>query len=210
VIAQLDQAIRRALDPDRERRPASARAFAAELKRAIEACGDPMSATEIQAHVANWLEPNLARRSRDLAALVGRVRDQRAPDEEDEPATVPVEARPTVDGVRLRDVSFVVQDQQGPTTEELDAAPTLENVTATSVPAFETQVDPVTVPMPSTPMRPPAARAEAPPQPLLPPGQVTVRLPPVVEPEPTHSWVPHIVVALVAIVIGVIAAFFLS
>jgi serine/threonine-protein kinase len=209
VMTQLDQVVRRALDPDRERRPASARAFATELRRAIEPCGDPMSPTEIQTHINLWLEPSLARRSRDLAALIGRARVGDAPPrEDDDPETVPITPQPTLGGARLREVSLVVQDTHGPTTEELDTAPTLENVN----PSGETTVarqpmEPETAPLGSVAFRP---SAPAPPLTESPkPGPVTVVLPSPVEPEPRRDWVPFLVIGLAAIMIGVIAALWL-
>ena len=219
VIAQLDQVIRRALDPDRERRPASARAFAIDLRRAIEACGDPMSPSEIQAHIQLWLGGNVSRHSRDLAAIVGRVRDP-APEasdthDDEDPATVPLTPEQTL-GARLRDASIVVHDNREPNTADLDAAldaaPTLEHVDRQAITAAleETLVtNPQTVPLPSTPLRPPAA---LPPAQVPASGQVTMQLPPI-EPEASalrRAWVPQVVVVVVAIVIGVVAALWLS
>jgi serine/threonine-protein kinase len=217
VITQVDQVVRRALDPDRERRPASARAFATELKRAIEPCGDPMSATEIQSHVALWLESNLARRSRDLAALLGRVRSDTPPREDEDPETVPIEPQRTLDGggVRLREVSLVVQesrgDAHGPTTEELDAAPTLENLPQTVVepPRFEPETAPL-APIMRTPAPTPKPQLQPGVAPIPSSGQATILLPPPTEPPPRRDWVPHIVFALVAIVIGFVTAIWLS
>ena len=158
VITQLDQVIRRALDPDRERRPVSARAFALDLRRAIEACGDPMSPSEIQAHIEHWLEASVSRRSRDLAAIVGRMRGE-TPPENDEPETVPLSPEPTL-GARLRDASLVVHAATGPSTDDLDMAPTLEKVdTKAATFAFtEAAPPPETVPLSALPQRMPAAQ----------------------------------------------------
>jgi len=231
VIAQLDQVVRRALDPDRERRPASARAFAIELRRAIEACGDPMSPSEIQAHIALWLEGNLSRRSRDLAAVVGRMRGESPPPavslgEDQDPATIPVVAEPTL-GARLRNASMVVHDAtevHEPNTADLDAAldaaPTLEQLDTRAVDEADHD-NPATVPMPTPTRRPAMPSPVGAPAPYgelpsgaqtLPGGPVTMQLPPV-EPEALgmrRDWIPHVVVAIVAITIGVIAAFWLS
>ncbi|HEY5924640.1 MAG TPA: serine/threonine-protein kinase [Kofleriaceae bacterium] len=233
VIALVDQTVRRALDPDRERRPSSARAFAIDLRRAIEACGDPMSPSEIQSHVEVWLESNLARRSRDLAGVVGRAREQAPTNNDDEPETVPLEPQPTL-GARLRDASVVVRDAHDPSTEELDVAPTLEHIDAATATQIDVQAHPIatqtdvqahpqTVPLPTAALRPPAPAPQAlrPPAPapqaslpsLLPSGTVTQQLTtvapaPVAPPRPVWFW--PVVLGVAAIVVGVIAALSLS
>jgi serine/threonine-protein kinase len=182
-LGELDAVVRRALSRDREGRYGDARAFADELRRAGEPYGAPMTASELASHVQLWLGDSLARRSRDLADVVAHLRGV-------EPATTPDAPRPSLEvttihvgapepGVRLRDQSLVVDPaENAPTTER--AATTLEH------PAPELAVT--------------APRAIIAPEPAP-------RPPPIVEEAAREvSWIPAVVVAILAIATGVIIA----
>lgn len=150
VIARLDSVLRQALAREPERRPATARAFAEQLRKAIATHGEPMSAGEIQAHVMTWLGPSVDRKSRDLAGLVGRLRGDEAPTVPSPTPRTPVlaVASQEVTGVhsptpspdaRLRDESAVVDVAAGETaTVETPAhmTPTL-SVESAAAPALD-------------------------------------------------------------------------
>lgn len=104
VAELLDAVLRRALARDRTHRHGSAREFADDLRRTITAYGAPMTAIEIQAHFSTWLGASLARRGRELAALLGGWRQL---EEMTDERTLHHEPAP-VTGVRLRDVSVAV------------------------------------------------------------------------------------------------------
>jgi hypothetical protein len=146
------------------------------------------------------------------------VRDPAANDvnDDDDPETVPLTPEPTL-GARLRNASIVVHDNREPNTADLDAAldaaPTLEQVDRQAIAAAmePTLVNPPTAPFAAQPLRPPAQPLTLPVQ-MPSSGQVTMPLPPI-EPEASamrRAWVSQVVVVVVAIVIGVVAALWLS
>ena len=74
------------------------------LREAIAAYGEPMAPGEIEAQLATWLGPSLARRSRDLAELTGETRSLEGATGEPTARHKPA----PVAGVRLRERSVVV------------------------------------------------------------------------------------------------------
>ena len=132
VTARLDAVLRRALARDRTLRHASARELAHDLRQAIAQYGEPMASSEIQAHVATWLGPSLARRGRELAELIAQ---RPLPDDAIGEQTA-VHTPAHASGARLRDASVVVDHDlvgaEAPTepvsalTADLTLAPTFE------------------------------------------------------------------------------------
>lgn len=119
AIERIDAVLHRALARNRTDRHGSAREFADDLQQALIPHGAPMLASEIQAHFSMWLGPSLARRSRDLAALIGGGRqaegltDDRTAIHEPAPSS----------GARLRDVSVRVGGSALEATETLRDIP---------------------------------------------------------------------------------------
>jgi serine/threonine-protein kinase len=216
VIAAIDAVVQRALSRDRDGRHATARDFAGDLRRAIADYGEPMSAVEIQTNLAQWLEPNLARRARDLAEVLGRIQ---IPDGERTTIHTPV----AESGARMRDVSIVIErvdphtDVDPHTTVDSigDEAPTAERPAATE---SATTIRPMPVDDADTTERPVTPQPRASPAAAIaaaPPVTLVTTTPPItIEPTRRHPkaaenpWiVPAIVIGLLAIAAATIAAF---
>jgi serine/threonine protein kinase len=76
ITAHLEPVVLHALARDRDARTPTARAFADELRAALAPFGTPMTQQEIEAAVAAWMEPSLARDRRELANAISTLRHQ--------------------------------------------------------------------------------------------------------------------------------------
>lgn len=119
VTRRLDAVLRRALARDPTHRHRSARELADDLCRASAACGAPMTAFEIHAHVSTWLGPSLLRHGRDLAALLGggRQLDDLSDEQTRQHAAVQLA------GMRLREVSVTIGNNAHGTAQPIESIP---------------------------------------------------------------------------------------